>query len=130
MEHFSTLCSAEKAKANVPNVVQKPNPTGDSVTSAVDNYNYVKKVNDMETKKNGILDIDDLVTSQPTFKKIMEDSIVTDEELKEQSQCVITLTKQIEDRLPDEELQLVKRLLAEMSVMTTVYHYYQLQNIR
>lgn len=84
----------------------------------------------METTKNGILDIDDLVTSQPTFKKIMEDSIVTDEELRKQSQHVIDLTKQVENRLSDEELQLVKTLLAEMSVLTTVYHYYQLQNIK
>ena len=83
----------------------------------------------METTKKGILDIDELVTSQPTFKKIMEDSMVTDEELMEQSQRVIDLTKQVENSLSDEELQLVKSLLAEMSVLTTVYHYYQLQNI-
>lgn len=84
----------------------------------------------METTKKGILDIDELVTSQPTFKKIMEDSMVTDEELMEQSQRVIDLTKQVENSLSDEELQLVKSLLAEMSVLTTVYHYYQLQNIK
>lgn len=84
----------------------------------------------MELTKNGILDIDDLVTSQPTFRKIMEDSVVTNEELAEQSQRVIGLTQQVESRLAKEELPLVKKLLAEMSVLTAVYHYYQLQNIK
>lgn len=84
----------------------------------------------MELTKNGILDIDDLVTSQPTFRKIMEDSVVSDEELTEQSQRVIELTQQVESRLAKEELTLVKKLLAEMSVLTAVYHYYQLQNIK
>lgn len=84
----------------------------------------------MESIKNGILDIDDLVTSQPTFRKIMEDSVVTDEELTEQSQRVIELTQQVESRLAEDELVLVKKLLAEMSVLTAVYHYYQLQNIK
>lgn len=84
----------------------------------------------MESTKNRILDIDDLVTSQPTFRKIMEDSVVTDEELTEQSQRVIELTQQVESRLAEDELVLVKKLLAEMSVLTAVYHYYQLQNIK
>lgn len=84
----------------------------------------------MESKKNGILDIDDLVTSQPTFRKIMEDSLVTDEELTEQSQRVIELTQQVESLLAEDKLVLVKKLLAEMSVLTAVYHYYQLQNIK
>lgn len=84
----------------------------------------------MESTKNRILDIDDLVTSQPTFRKIMEDSVVTDEELTEQSLRVIELMRQAESRLAEDELMMVKKLLAEMSVLTAVYHYYQLQNIK
>ena len=35
--------------------------------------------------KNGMLNISDLVINNPTFKTIMEDGIVTDEEVKRQS---------------------------------------------
>ena len=39
--------------------------------------------------KEGILNIDELVAQRPTFRKIMEDQIVTDDELTNQANLVV-----------------------------------------
>ena len=36
--------------------------------------------------EQGMLNLDEAVMNQPTFKKIMEDGIVTEQEVKEQSE--------------------------------------------
>ena len=43
--------------------------------------------------KEGILNIDELVAQRPTFRKIMEDQIVTDDELTNQANLVVNLLK-------------------------------------
>lgn len=77
-----------------------------------------------------ILDIDEMVLQEPSFKKIMADGIVTDNELYCQSQSVIDLLHEAERRFSMEDLQFIKKLLAESCVLSEIYHYYSLQNIR
>lgn len=77
-----------------------------------------------------ILNIDEMVLQQPSFKKIMADGIVTDNELYNQSQCVIDYLREAERRFNDEDLLFIKKLLAESCVLSEIYHYYSLQNIR
>ena len=79
--------------------------------------------------EQGFLDIDEMIAQKPSFQKIMEDGVVTDEELKEQTEKVINLLHEVESRLNDDDLLLVKRLLAETNVLSAIYHYYSLQNI-
>jgi len=80
--------------------------------------------------EQGFIDIDEMIAREPSFQKIMEDGIVTDEELKQQSEQVISLLHEVENRLSDDDQQLVKRLFAETNVLSAIYNYYQLQNIR
>lgn len=77
----------------------------------------------------GFIDIDEMISQEPSFQKIMEDGVVTDEELREQTNRVINLLHEIENRFSEEDQMLVKKLFAETNVLTAIYRYYELQNI-
>lgn len=70
--------------------------------------------------KYGNLDIEELIINQPSFLKIMEDGIVTDEELREQSDKVESLLEMIEKNMNAEQLEQIKELLAELSVLIAI----------
>ena len=46
--------------------------------------------------KYGNLNIEDIVANQPSFKRIIKDGIITEEEIEEQSQRVVAKIKEIE----------------------------------
>ncbi len=77
----------------------------------------------------GIIDIDEMVAQEPSFRKIMDDGIVTEDELFLQSQRVIALLHEAEHRFSDDDLQFIKRLFAETSVLSVIYHYHTLQEL-
>lgn len=79
--------------------------------------------------EEGILNLDEMVANQPSFKKIMEDGVVTEQELSDQSDKVITLLQRIENELTTDQQELVKEILVEVNVMNAVFHQYQIQNI-
>ncbi|HNX65700.1 MAG TPA: hypothetical protein PKH02_02400 [Bacteroidales bacterium] len=81
-------------------------------------------------KETGILNLDEQVQTRPTFQKIMNDQVVTDEEINEQSQLVISLLKQLERTISPADLKLVEETLAEMSVLYAVSQARQLQDIQ
>ena len=70
--------------------------------------------------ESGGLNIDDLILQQPSFQKIMEDGIVTEEELAEQKERVITLLKKFEQNSTPEQIDQVRELLAEISVLVAI----------
>ena len=74
--------------------------------------------------ESGTLNIDDLILQQPSFKKIMEDGVVTDEEFAEQKERVIFLLKKLEQNLSPEQIDQVRELLAEISVLVAVRNIY------
>ncbi len=80
--------------------------------------------------EQGFIDIDEMIAQEPSFQKIMQDGIVTDDELKQQSELVISLLHEVENRLSEDDQLLIKRLFAETNVLTAIYHYHSLQNIR
>lgn len=69
---------------------------------------------------NGMLNIDDLIVEQPSFIKIMEDGVVTEEELLEQSKRVENILKDIENTASPEVIEKVRHLLAEVSVLVAI----------
>ena len=75
--------------------------------------------------ESGTLNIDDLILEQPSFKKIMEDGVVTDEELAEQKERVIALLKKLEQKLMPEQIDQVRELLAEISVLVAVRNIFE-----
>ena len=77
--------------------------------------------------KEGILNIDELVAQRPTFRKIMEDQIVTDDELTNQ---VVNLLKKLEQTLSPGQLSEVENLLAEMSVLYAIHQYKEIQDLK
>lgn len=80
--------------------------------------------------KQGIIDIDEMVSQEPTFQNIMADGIVTEDELYNQSERVIALLREAEQRFDDSDQQFIKKLFSETSVLSEIYHYYSIQNIR
>lgn len=79
--------------------------------------------------EEGILALDEMVANQPSFKKIMEDGVVTEQELTEQSEKVLALLRRAEKELDPAQQELVRDILVEANVMNAVFHQYQIQNI-
>ena len=78
--------------------------------------------------EEGILNIDEIVAHNASFKNIMEDGIVT-EEAKAQSDKVIAMLHDMEAKYSQEQLAEIKSLLAETSVLYAVYNFHSIQNI-
>lgn len=80
-------------------------------------------------EKLDLINIDELIVKEPSFKKIMEDEIVTDDELMEQTKTVTDLLKEAENRFQGDDLLFIKKLFAETNVLSAIYHYHELQNL-
>ncbi len=79
--------------------------------------------------KEGILDIDEMVVNNASFKNIMEDGVITEEEIKAQSDKVVAILHNMETQYSEEQLAEIKNLLAESSVLYAIYNFHSLQNI-
>jgi hypothetical protein len=75
----------------------------------------------------GSLNINELIANHPSYIKILEDNVVTDEELKSQSDIVLELFKKIESVCSDEQKILIKEMLIETNVLNAVYKKYYFQ---
>ena len=80
--------------------------------------------------KQGYIDIDGMIAASPSFQNIMKDGIVTDEELRQQADKVISLMHEAEQRFTEEDQLFIKRLFAEANVLSAIYQYYELQELR
>ena len=80
--------------------------------------------------QQGILDIDGMIAAAPSFQKIMDDGIVTDEELSQQTDKVINLMREAERRFSEEDQLFIKLLFAETNVLSAIYQYYELQELK
>lgn len=77
----------------------------------------------------GILNIDEMVADNASFKNIMEDGVVSEEEIKAQSDKVIALLRNMEAKYSEEQLAEIKKLLVETSVLYAVYNIHSIQSI-
>ena len=77
----------------------------------------------------GILNIDEMVADNASFKNIMEDGVVDEEEIKAQSDKVIALLRDMEAKYSEEQLAEIKKLLVETSVLYAVYNIHSIQSI-
>lgn len=76
--------------------------------------------------EDGSLNINQTIMAQPSYLKIMNDGVVTEEELAQQSELVMSIFRKIEDSFNDEQKALVQSLLVETNVLNTVYKYYEM----
>lgn len=79
--------------------------------------------------EDGILNIDEMVINNASFKAIMEDGVITEEEIKTQSDKVVAMLHDMEAKYGEEQLAEIKNLLVETSVLYAVYNFYSIQNI-
>lgn len=80
--------------------------------------------------ENGLLNIDEIVANHPSYKAIMEDGIVTDEELRDQANATIASLRHLEDICSVEQQAAVVDAISQLSVLYAAYHNYQLQEYR
>lgn len=79
--------------------------------------------------EKGILNIDEMIVNNASFKAIMEDEVITEEEIKAQSDKVVSLLHDMEAKYSEEQLAEIKNLLVESSVLYAVYNFHSIQNI-
>lgn len=79
--------------------------------------------------EEGILNIDEMVVNNASFKNIMEDGVVTEEEIKAQSDKVVAMLHDMEAKYSEEQLAEIKNLLVESSVLYAAYNFYSIQTI-
>ena len=79
--------------------------------------------------EQGLLNLDEVIMKSPSFQQIMEDGIVTEEELKAQSDRVMALIEKVQQMCSEEQQVAVKELMAEMNVLYAAYHYMNLKTI-
>jgi len=79
-------------------------------------------------QQTGILNLDEQIYSHSSFQKIMQDQIVTDEEIVEQSHLVISLLKDLEQSLSLSDLKKVNNIIVELGVLYAVSQYKQVQD--
>ncbi len=79
--------------------------------------------------EEGILNIDEMISANASFKNIMEDGEITEEEVKAQSDKVVEMLHDMETKYSGEQLAEIKNLLVESSVLYAVYNFYSIQNI-
>ena len=79
--------------------------------------------------EEGILNIDEMIVNNASFKNIMEDGIVAEEEIKAQAEKLVALLHDMEAKYSEEQLAEIKSLLVESSVLYAVYNFYSLQSI-
>ncbi len=77
-----------------------------------------------------MLNISDIVTSHPSYKAIMEDGIVTDQELKDQADATLASLRKLQEICDEEQQNAILDAISEMSVLFAAYHNYQLQDLR
>ncbi len=79
--------------------------------------------------ENGLLNIADIVSTHPSYLAIMEDGIVTDQELKAQADTTIASLRKLQTLCNEEQQNAILEAISEMSVLFAAYHNHELQNL-
>lgn len=80
--------------------------------------------------KIDILDLESIMMNNTSLMKILEDGVVTEEEIGEQSRNVLAIAEELQQICSDEQLKLIRKLLAEMNALYVAYNYNELLSIR
>ena len=67
--------------------------------------------------EQGLLDIDGLIANESSFQQVMADGIVSEEELRQQSETVINLLREAEQRFSEQDQAFIKKLFAETHIL-------------
>lgn len=79
--------------------------------------------------ENGMLNIADIVAENPSYKAIMEDGVVTYQELKDQADATLASLHRLQELCSEEQQDAVLSAITDMSVLFAAYHNYELQQL-
>ncbi|MBO5471371.1 MAG: hypothetical protein J5976_02890 [Bacteroidales bacterium] len=80
--------------------------------------------------KIDILDLESVMMNNVSLKKILEDGVVTEEEVREQSEKVTAIAENLQQICTEEQLKMIQALIAEMNALYVAYNYNELLSIR
>lgn len=80
--------------------------------------------------ENGVLNLDEMIAQNDSFKKIMADELVSEAEVKEQSDRVLQMMHDMEQRYTAEQVEQIKHLLVETNVLYAIYNIHSLQTLK
>lgn len=79
--------------------------------------------------KIDILDLDAIMMNNTSLMKILEDGVVTEEEIVQQAHKVQTLAEHLQEICSEDQLRLIQSLIAEINALYVAYNYNELQSI-
>jgi 5-bromo-4-chloroindolyl phosphate hydrolysis protein len=77
--------------------------------------------------ETGFFTLDENILERPSFKRILADEVVTDEEVREQADRTVALLKELDSKLNDDLRPLVTDTLCELMVLSAVERYAELK---
>ena len=80
--------------------------------------------------KIDIMDLESVMMNNASLMKILEDGIVTEEEIKEQADKVSAIAGNLESACTEEQLKLIQSLISEMNALYVAYNYNELLSIK
>lgn len=80
--------------------------------------------------KINVLDLESIMMNNTSLTKILEDGIVTEEEINVQSKKVIAIAHELEQICTDDQLMKIQSLIAEMNALYVAYNYNELLSIK
>ena len=80
--------------------------------------------------KIDVLDLESIMMNNASLMKILEDGIVTEDEIKEQSEKVIAIAAKLEQECSEEQLRMIQSLIAEMNALYVAFNYNELLSIK
>lgn len=80
--------------------------------------------------ENGLLNIPDIVAGHPSYKAIMADGIVTDQELEAQAETAVAALRKLQEICNEQQQSAILDAISELSVLFAAYHNYQLQDLQ
>lgn len=80
-------------------------------------------------KEDGTLDVDGLLVNNASFKTIMEDGVITVEEVEAQTEKVASLLRAMEAKYDKAVMDDVMNLMSEACIMYAVSNYFSIQNL-
>lgn len=87
-------------------------------------------INYKQMNKIDILDLESIMMNNASLTKILEDGIVTEEEIKEQSAKVTAIAEKLEQVCSEEQLKMIQALIAEINALYVAYNYNELLSIK
>lgn len=80
-------------------------------------------------KEDGTLDVDGLLVNNASFKTIMEDGVITVEEVEAQTEKVASILRDMGAKYDKAVMDDVMNLMSEVCLMYAVSNYLSIQNL-